>query len=84
MNDQELKTSMRRFSLLGLVAVLIVLGGVGGWAALANIQGAVIASGQMVVESTSKRIQHRDGGIVAKINVGNGDKVSAGQEPTGA
>lgn len=76
----DLKISMRRFSFAGVLAVLVVLGGVGGWAALAEIQGAVMAPGQMVVESTSKRIQHRDGGIVAKINVKNGDRVQAGQD----
>jgi HlyD family secretion protein len=75
----ELKSSTRRFSFIGAVAVLLVLGGVGGWAVLTEIQGAVITAGQMVVESTSKRIQHRDGGIVARINVKNGDRVAAGQ-----
>jgi HlyD family secretion protein len=76
----ELKTSMQRFGLAGILAVVLVLGGVGGWAAFARIQGAVVASGQMVVESTSKRIQHRDGGIVAQISVKNGDQVKAGQQ----
>jgi HlyD family secretion protein len=80
MTLSQLKSSMRRFSFIGVLAVLLVLGGVGGWAALAKIQGAVMAPGQMVVESTSKRIQHRDGGIVAKIHVSNGDRVAAGQE----
>jgi HlyD family secretion protein len=80
MTLSQLKASMRRFSFIGVLAVLLVLGGVGGWAALARIQGAVMAPGQMVVESTSKRIQHRDGGIVSKINVSNGDRVAAGQE----
>jgi HlyD family secretion protein len=80
MTLSQLKASMRWFSYLGVLAVLIVLGGIGGWAAFAEIQGAVMAPGQMVVESTSKRIQHRDGGIIAKINVKNGDRVQAGQE----
>ena len=80
MNLHTLRTSMRRFSLIGLLAVLLVLGGVGGWAAMARIQGAVIAPGLMVVETTSKRIQHRDGGIVAEINVSNGQRVKAGQQ----
>lgn len=80
MTLSQLKASMRRFSFAGVLAVLLVLGGVGGWAAFAEIQGAVMAPGQMVVESTSKRIQHRDGGIVARIDVENGDRVKAGQE----
>ena len=51
----------------------------GAWAVLASIQGAVIAPGVTVVESYLKRIQHRDGGIVADIAVKEGDRVEAGQ-----
>lgn len=80
MTLNELQASMRRFSMLGGVVVVLVLGGVGGWATFAQIQGAVVAAGQLVVETTSKRIQHRDGGIVSQINVKNGDRVKPGQE----
>ncbi len=59
------------------VMMLLVLG-VGGWAATANLTGAVIASGTFVVERNVKKVQHSYGGIVAKINVKNGDAVSAG------
>jgi len=76
----ELKVSMRRFSLLGVVIVALVLGCVGGWATFTQIQGAVIAPGQLVVETTSKRIQHQNGGTVSRINVKNGDRVMLGQE----
>ena len=68
MNFDDLKSSMRRFSFVGLLAILLVLGGIGGWAALARIQGAVMAPGQLVVESTSKRIQHRDGGDAGPLH----------------
>ena len=80
MTLNELQVSMRRFSMLGGLVVALVLGGVGGWATFAQIQGAVVAAGQLMVETTSKRIQHRDGGIVSQINVKNGDQVKPGQE----
>ena len=51
----------------------------GGWAATANLTGAVIASGTFVVERNVKKVQHSYGGIVAKINVKNGDMVEAGE-----
>lgn len=59
-----------------LAGVLII--GVGGWAAQAKLAGAVIASGYVVVPEQVKTIQHRDGGIVSEIGVGNGDAVKQG------
>ncbi len=53
--------------------------GVGGWAAVSEISGAVIAPGTFVVERNVKKIQHSYGGIVAAINVKNGDRVDSGQ-----
>ncbi len=50
----------------------------GGWAATASIEGAVIGSGQVIVESQAKTIQHDDGGIVQEILVKNGDDVNVG------
>lgn len=60
-----------------VVAVLVF--GLGGWAAMANLSGAVIAPGTFVVERNVKKVQHSYGGIVAEINVKNGDHVEAGQ-----
>ena len=39
---------------------------------------AVVASGTVVVESNSKQVQHREGGIVREITVRDGDVVQAG------
>jgi HlyD family secretion protein len=70
--------SLRFYQVLGLVGLLVVFGGLGAWAAMSSIRGAVIASGTIVVEGHSKRVQHRDGGIVADIRVEDGDYVEAG------
>lgn len=56
-----------------------LLVGLGGWAALAKLAGAVVASGRVVVEGNSKKIQHLSGGIVSEIDVAEGDRVEAGQ-----
>ncbi|MEQ1695401.1 MAG: HlyD family type I secretion periplasmic adaptor subunit [Hyphomicrobiaceae bacterium] len=61
-----------------LVAAFLVFG-VGGWAAIAELQGAVIAPGTFVVERNVKKVQHSYGGIVSQINVKNGDRVESGQ-----
>ena len=63
-------------------ALLVMAGlvcGFGGWAAMANLTGAVIAPGTFVVEGNVKKVQHSYGGIVAEINVKNGDHVQSGQ-----
>lgn len=56
----------------------MLCGGVGGWAATAEISGAVIAPGSMVVDSNVKKVQHPSGGVVAEIRARDGDRVSAG------
>ncbi len=70
--------SLRKFQIFGLVVILLLAGGMGGWAAYASVAGAVVASAQVVVESNSKKVQHLEGGIVSEINVRNGDLVKAG------
>ena len=72
--------SMRRTLLAGYASIALALGMFGGWAALANIHGAVIASATIVVESYSKKVQHKEGGIVSRILVKDGDRVTEGQD----
>ena len=52
--------------------------GVGGWAATAQLSGALIAPGQIVVDSNVKKVQHPTGGIVGEVRVRDGDRVKAG------
>ena len=80
--DMPAKDS-RRFSIAKhVVFSSVVMGalvfGLGGWAALANLAGAVIAPGTFVVEHSVKKVQHSYGGIVSQINVKNGDRVQSG------
>ena len=75
---QPTKHSLRRHLLIGFVIAGILIGGVGGWSAIASISSAVIASGKVVVESNSKLVQHAEGGIVGEIAVRDGDRVEAG------
>lgn len=63
---------------MALLATFLV-GGLGTWAALAPMQGAVVASGQFGVLGDRLVIQHLEGGIVREIAVHEGEKVSAGQ-----
>ena len=45
---------------------------------MTKLSGAVIASGQLVVESDIKKVQHPLGGIVGELRVRDGDLVQAG------
>ncbi|BAT61355.1 type I secretion system membrane fusion protein PrsE [Variibacter gotjawalensis] len=73
------KAAIRRLNIIGLTTVLLVVGGVGGWAATTHIAGAVIAPGTLVVESNVKKVQHNTGGIVGEIFVREGSTVKAGE-----
>lgn len=72
-------TSIRRHLLAGVLIVVLLGGGVGGWAATTELAGALIAQGSIVVDSNVKKVQHPTGGIVGKLFVRDGDHVKAGQ-----
>lgn len=78
MSQKNAEVSMRRHLRLGTAVIALLLVGLGGWSALANISGAVIASGALVVESNVKKVQHPTGGIVGELRVREGDHVQAG------
>lgn len=69
----------RGYIIFGLACVALLAGGLGTWAATATMSGAVIASGQLRVESNRQVVQHPDGGVVGEILVEDGDIVKAGQ-----
>ncbi len=73
------KRSLRRYQISGFVALLLLVGGIGGWVFTTSISGAVVVQARVVVESNAKEVQHLEGGIVAVLNVRNGDSVEAGE-----
>ena len=72
-------SSLRRFQIVGFMSVFIMVGVVGGWANFTELNGAVIAPATIMVESYSKKVQHKEGGIVGEIRVKDGDRVEMGQ-----
>ena len=71
------RQSIRRHILVSLVVVVLLVGGLGTWAATSEFAGAVIAQGQLVVDTNVKKVQHPTGGVVAELRVRDGDIVSA-------
>jgi HlyD family secretion protein len=80
MSDQNpiKRWSVAKPMTIGLLSMLILVGGFGTWAVMAQITGAVIASGQIEVDRNRQVIQHPDGGVVEAILVDEGDMVEAG------
>jgi HlyD family secretion protein len=72
------RRSIRTHLMVGLVLVIVLAGGFGGWASTVPISGALIAPGAVVVESNVKKVQHPTGGVVGEVRVRDGDLVKAG------
>jgi HlyD family secretion protein len=72
------RDDLRMHALVGLSVTLVMFGGLAAWATNADLQGAVIASGVVVVETNLKKIQHPTGGVIGQINVKEGQEVQEG------
>jgi membrane fusion protein, type I secretion system len=72
------QASIRLHLIVGLTVVVLLAGGLGGWASTAEISGALIAPGSIVVESSVKKVQHPTGGVVGEVRAHDGDLVKAG------
>jgi HlyD family secretion protein len=75
---QDARSSIRLHLIIGLAVVLVLAGGLGGWASTAEISGALIAPGSVVVDSNVKKVQHPTGGVVGELLARDGDIVKAG------
>jgi HlyD family secretion protein len=70
--------AMRRLVAMGLAVIVIFVGGLGGWAATVPLAGAVVASGQVVVDTNVRTVQHPTGGVIGEIRVRETARVSEG------
>ena len=64
---------------IGVFALALLVGGFGAWAALTQIAGAIVASGQIEVDQNRQVVQHPDGGVISELLVEEGDFVEANQ-----
>ena len=69
----------RREIRTGLVIAALFFIGFLGWAAFARLDAAAYAQGTLVVSGQRQSVQHRDGGVVGKIYVREGQRVERGQ-----
>jgi HlyD family secretion protein len=75
---RDSQASIRRHIIAGSVIVAVLAVGLGGWASTAELSGALIAPGTIVVDSNIKKVQHPTGGVVGEVRVHDGDRVKAG------
>lgn len=76
--DDKNLVAVRPYMIGGLFTTFVLLGGLAAWSATAQLAGAVLAQGTVVVAGNVKKVQHPTGGVVGEINVKNGDRVKAG------
>ena len=69
---------IRRHIFAGSILVAVLIFGLGGWASTAEISGALIAQGSLVVDSNIKKVQHPTGGVVGELFAHDGDHVKTG------
>jgi HlyD family secretion protein len=63
----------------GTIAAAALATLVVGLSTVVSLSGAVVASGQMVVDTSVKKIQHPTGGVVGAILARDGQRVAAGE-----
>jgi HlyD family secretion protein len=71
-------SSPKPFVIAGYSVIVLTFGVMGGWAATAKLDKAVIAPGVIDVASNRKEIQHLEGGIIEEINISEGQRVTEG------
>lgn len=75
----EFDKALRRLAIVGGAGVAFFVGTVGVWAVVTTLSGAVVSTGQFVVNGNVKKVQHQTGGIVGELKVRDGDKVQQDQ-----
>lgn len=77
--SEIIRLRMRRPIVAGSIVVLVLVVGLFLWASLSSIKGAIVAPAQVRVEGNSKVIKQREGGVVRRIYVHEGQFVRQGQ-----
>jgi membrane fusion protein len=72
------QSSLNRHLTIVIALGVLLVGGVGGWAATTSLSSAVVADASVIFDDNVKKVQHKDGGIISNIYVREGQKVNAG------
>lgn len=75
----KIRRSIRRWTMVGFTTIFVFFGGFVGWAAIAPLDSAAVAPGQVSVLHSRQAVQHLEGGIIREILARDGDLVEAGE-----
>lgn len=73
------RQSLRKPVLAGLFVIVLGFGGFLTWGFTAELDSAAVATGSVIVDSKKKVVNHYEGGILKKLLVEEGEKVTPGQ-----
>lgn len=73
------RVAVRRQLVAGVAVAVLLGGGLGVLASTTEFAGAVIAPGQLTIDTSLKKVQHPTGGVVGELKVREGSHVQAGQ-----
>lgn len=76
--ERDHESAIRRLWVKGWVFIAAFFGVFAIWAAAASMSSAVIGAGQFVVDSSVKKVQHPNGGVVGDLRVREGVFVREG------
>lgn len=77
-NSPRIRQSINAHIISGIALVVLLVGGLLGWAATTDIAGAVISPGSVIASSHVKQVQHPTGGVIKEIFVRNDSLVKTG------
>lgn len=77
--NERLRVSLRRHLIAGSALIILLFGGVGGWALTTELSGAVVAPGALKIAGNAKKVQHEAGGTIAELKVNEGQLLEAGE-----
>jgi HlyD family type I secretion membrane fusion protein len=77
---KSVPTATSGAALASYVTIVVFVAAFGFWAATVPLEGAAVAPGVVAAAGKNFEVQHLEGGIVDKILVAEGDRVTAGQE----
>lgn len=75
----DTRSPLRRLVIAGMATIVVSFGGFFAWALSTELSSATVASGTVIVDSKRKTVSHFEGGVMSRLRVQEGDKVSAGQ-----
>lgn len=75
---QKNRPRIRGPVMAGMVVLVIMIVGFGGWAVVTPLEAASIANGKLTVKNHVKTVQHLEGGIIKTIHVKEGQWVKQG------